>query len=134
MCRAHRLHRVLCHVKRHFDVRLRSQVVKLGRLHMVDDVDQIGRVGQITIVQQELGALVRVFVQMLDTARVERGRSTDDAMDFVALFQQELGQVRTVLTRHTCDEGDLSARGEVQVLSQVGDVLDDDGRFGQDHV
>jgi hypothetical protein len=45
---------VLGHLKGHFDVRLRTEVIDLRRLYLRDDVYEVSRVGQIAIVQLEL--------------------------------------------------------------------------------
>ena len=80
--------RVLCHVERHLDVRLRSKVaaihtavsipsspasrndpnsLNLVGLHLADDVHQVGGVGQISVVKDH----VFVLVQVLDSSSVE---------------------------------------------------------------
>ena len=47
---------------------------------------------------EELGCrLVGVVVEVVDPVRVEAGGAADDAVDLVALLEQELGQVGTVL-------------------------------------
>src|SRR5439155_19583661 len=47
--------------------------------------------------------LVRVLVEVVDPTRRERARAADQAMDLVALGQEQLGEVRPVLA---CDPGD----------------------------
>ena len=42
---------VFCHLKGDLDMRLRTEVVDLGRLDLSDDVDEVGAVTQVTIVQ-----------------------------------------------------------------------------------
>lgn len=37
-----------------------------------------------------------IFVEMMQTASVEAGRTTDDAMDFVTFFQQQFGPYRSI--------------------------------------
>jgi len=46
---------VLRHVERNLDVGLGTQVVDLGGENLGDDVDQAGRVGQVTVVETHLG-------------------------------------------------------------------------------
>ena len=48
---------------------------------------------------------VRVFVQMLNAIGVEGARPANDAVDFVAQAQQQLGQVRSILTGNSRDQG-----------------------------
>jgi hypothetical protein len=45
--------------------------------------------------------LVGILVEMLDSASVEGGGAADDAVDLVTLLNQELREVRTVLTSNT---------------------------------
>jgi hypothetical protein len=73
-------------------VALRSESVDLVRLHGLHDADQVGRVGQVAVVQDESAALlVRILVQVIDAIRVERGGAAHQAVNFVAFPQQELG-------------------------------------------
>ncbi len=59
-------------LERHPDVALRRQIVDLVRLHLLDDADQIGGIGQVAIVQvQPHAALVRILVEMIDAIGVE---------------------------------------------------------------
>lgn len=44
---------VLGHLERDLDVRLRTKVVDLGWLDLCDDVDKVGTVAQVTVVQLE---------------------------------------------------------------------------------
>jgi hypothetical protein len=48
-------------------------------------------------------ALVRIGVDVIQPARVERARTADDAMDFVVFTQEQFRQVGTILPR---DAGD----------------------------
>ena len=54
---------------------LRRQVVDLVGLHLLDDADQIGGVGQVAVVQMQAHvALVRVLVEVIDAVGVEARR------------------------------------------------------------
>ena len=44
-------------LERHRDMALRREVVDLVRLHLLDDADQVGRIGQVAVVQDEAGIL-----------------------------------------------------------------------------
>ncbi len=67
-------------------VTLRGEVVDLVRLHLLDDADQVGRVGQVAIVQEQLDvALVRILIQMIDAIGVERRGAALDAVNLIAL-------------------------------------------------
>ena len=63
-------------------------------------------------VKRGLLTLVGILVEMLDSASVEGGRATDDAVDLVTLLDQKLGKVGAVLTSDTYSEqqGDISVR------------------------
>lgn len=50
---------VLGHVEGDLDVRLSAQVVNLGREDLGDDVDEAGRVSQVTVVKAHLGVYSR---------------------------------------------------------------------------
>lgn len=105
---------VLGHLERHLDVRLRAEVVHLGRLHLRDDVHQVGAVAQVAIVQLEFvrpccgtigisvksaragRTLVLIFVEMMQAACVEAGGTADDAMDLVSFREQEFSPVNVI--------------------------------------
>ena len=44
---------------------------------------------------------VRVLVDVVNTLGIEQRRATLDAMDYVALFQQKLRQIRAILPSNT---------------------------------
>jgi len=48
---------------------------------------------------------MRVLINMIHALRVERGRSSLQSMDLVALFEQKLGQIRAVLASCPGDQG-----------------------------
>ena len=80
------------------DVALRGEVVDFVGLHLLDDADEAGGIGEVAVVQDELAVvLVRILVQVVDAVGVEQGSAALDAVDFVALFQQEFGEVGAVL-------------------------------------
>ena len=112
--------RVLRHLERHLHVRLRAQVVELVRPHLRDDLEAVGRVGEVAVVEDELARVdVRVLVQALDPARVERRRPPDHAVHLVPFAQQQLREVRAVLAGDARDERDLAralALGAVGIL------------------
>ena len=92
-------------------MRLRREVVDLVRLHRLDDADQVGRVGHVSVVENEpLILVVGILIDVVDTAGVERGRPALDAVDLVALGQQQFGEVRAVLSRRAGYEGDPGHR------------------------
>lgn len=95
-------------------MRLSREVIELGRLYLVDDATDCGRVSEIRVVQEQLLFVdVIVAVERLQTGSFERAAATHDTVNFVAFCEQKFGQVGTVLT---CDSGDESDHGGEQVL------------------
>ena len=88
---------------------LGGEIVDLVRLRLLHDADQVGRIRHVAIVQDELLVrLVRILVEMLDAAGVERRGAALDAVDGVALVEQKLGEIGPVLSGHAGDEGNLA--------------------------
>ena len=84
------------------DVALRAEMVDLVGLDIVQQVLQRGAVAEVAVVQEELHAVdVRVLVKMIDAVGVERTGAADDAVDLVALAEQEFGEIRPVLPGDT---------------------------------
>ena len=80
---------------------LGGEVVDLGRPDLLHQPDQVGRIRHVAIVQEERHvAGVAIFVQMIDTCGVERGRSPLDAVHDVPECEQIFGEVGAVLTGH----------------------------------
>ncbi|MCY1422674.1 hypothetical protein D9M71_383660 [compost metagenome] len=79
-----------------------SEVVHLIRLHFLDDASEIGGIGQVAVVQDEILVVdMRILVDVVHTLGVEGGSAALDAVDFVALFQQEFCEVGAVLAGDT---------------------------------
>jgi hypothetical protein len=58
-------------------VALRGEIVDFVGLHFLDDADQIRRVGQVAVLQEETDVrLVRIMVQMIDAIGVDHNLST----------------------------------------------------------
>ena len=101
--------RVLRTLERHRHVALRAQVVDLVRLHLLHDADQVGGIGQVAVVQDEVAMrLVRVLVQVIHAIGIEQRRAPLDAVDLVALLQQEFGQIGAVLAGDASNQGALA--------------------------
>ena len=85
---------------------LRGEVVEFVGLYLLDDADQAAGVGQVAVVEDEAAVrLVRVLVEMVDAVGVEQRTAALDAVDDVALGQQEFGQVGAVLAGDAGDQG-----------------------------
>ena len=93
---------VLRRLKRHFDMALRRQVVNFIRLNLLDDSEEVRRIRKVCVVQNEAHIfLMRVSVKMINALRVEKGRTTLEAMNGVTFFKQEFREVGTVLACNT---------------------------------
>ena len=91
-------------VETHPHVALGRQVVHLGRLNLADQPRQVAAIGQVAVVQvQVVLEAVRIGINPIQPRRVERGGPADDAVHFVPLLEQQLREVRTILTG---DSGD----------------------------
>ncbi len=74
------------------DMALRGEVVDLIGLGLLHQTDQVGRVGQIAMMQEKAGrTAVRILVQMVDAAGVERRGTALDAMNDIAFGEQQFG-------------------------------------------
>jgi hypothetical protein len=79
-------------------MRLCAEVIDLVRLDLLDQADQVGRIGEIAVMQYEAAAgLMRVLIQMVDTIGIEQRGTALDAVDLVALVEQQFGQISAVL-------------------------------------
>ena len=64
--------RVFRRLERDLNVRLRREIVDLVRLRFLNDADDIGRIGHISIVEIERNPfLVRILDQMIDALGIE---------------------------------------------------------------
>ncbi len=85
---------------------LGGQVVDFVGLHLLDDADQAGGVGEVAVVQDKAAVFdMRVFIQMIDTIRIKERAAALDAVDFVTFAEQEFSQVGTVLASNAGNEG-----------------------------
>ena len=92
-------------LERDLDVALRGEVVDFVGLGMLENADQVGGVGEVAVVQGEapVGG-VRVLVEVINALGVELRGAALDAVDGVALVQQEFGQIGAVLAGDAGDE------------------------------
>ncbi len=77
-------------------VALRGQVVDFIGTDLRDDLYQAHRIAEIGVMEVEM----RTALEMRDALPPVDRRTADDAVNLVAFFQQELGEVRTVLPGH----------------------------------
>ena len=84
---------------------LRSQIINLIRTEIVEQFCHLGGVGQITIVEKEPRAIdVRIRVEMIDPAGIERRSAANDAMNFISFPQEEFCEVGAILSGNAGDE------------------------------
>jgi hypothetical protein len=71
-------------------VRHGTEIVNLGRFACGNDIDKIGGIAQITVMQKELDArFVPIAINVINATRIETRRTTDNAMDlFIDLVSQ----------------------------------------------
>ena len=81
-------------VEGHLHVALRGEVVDFVGPDLAHQTDEPGGIGQVAVVQMD-GVPGN---QVVDAGCVGDGRTADDAVNLVALFQQKLCQIRAVLT------------------------------------
>ena len=68
-------------------VALGGEVVDLVGLVLLDEADEVGRIGQVAIVHEEARlALMRIDVEIIDTGRVEGRGAPLDAVDRCSPF------------------------------------------------
>jgi hypothetical protein len=92
----------------HLHMALGGQIVDFRRPHLLDDPDQAGAVGEVAIVELEADiGLVQVAVEVVDPSGVEGRGAPLGAMDFIALAQQQFGEIRAVLSGHAGDQCNL---------------------------
>ena len=86
-------------------VRLGPQIVDFVRLQLIEQLHHLHRVGQVAVVQEEPHPIdMRILVKVVDPAGVEGGGPADDAVDLIALGEQELRQIGAVLARDAGNE------------------------------
>ena len=78
---------------------LGRQVVNFFRLDFPNQSGERTGVAQISIMKEQPGApRMRIVVNRVQASRIECAGSANDAMDFVALRQQQFRQIRPVLS------------------------------------
>lgn len=97
-------------LERDGDVRLGGEVVDLVGRDGVEPAAERGGVGEVGVVELHSGlvSVVGVDVDVVDPLRIEVGGPPDQPVDLVALVEQELRQVRPVLTGYAGDQRDLA--------------------------
>ena len=81
----------------------RAQIVDLVGLDVAHQIGDPHAIGQVAVVQVKM----RIFMQVLDAAAVERGGAAHQPVDVVSLAQEQLGQIGAVLSGDAGDECSL---------------------------
>ena len=94
--------RILRGVERDRHVRHRREVVDFVRLHLLDNPDQVGRIGQVPVMQDKIAMFyMGILVKVIDAIGVEQRRPALDTVDDVILLQQKFGEIGAVLSGDT---------------------------------
>ena len=87
---------------------LRGEIVNLVGLHLLHDADQVRRIGQVAVIHEETHIrLMRVLIEMIDAVGIDERGAALDAVNDIALAEQEFGEKRAILTGDTGDERDF---------------------------
>lgn len=90
-------------------VGLGGEIVNLVGLGFLNDADQVGRIRHVTVMKVEAGIFdVRVLIDVLDAAGIERRRASLDAVDRISLVQQKLREISAILPGDTRNESCFS--------------------------
>src|SRR6202521_2467184 len=85
---------------------------------------EAGCICQIAKVKMESSlSLMRIRVDMIQTVRIKSGCPADDAMHLIAFCEQELGQVRSILSRDSGNQGLPRGRSGEQSHARCSDHL-----------
>lgn len=92
-------------LERDLDMTLCGQVVDLVRLHLLNDPNQVGGIGQVAIMENQASVrIMRALVQVINPVRIKKRGPPFDTMDFVPFLQKELREVGSVLPCYPCDQ------------------------------
>ena len=81
-------------VEAHLHMTLSSKVIHLSRLHLVHHLNNTLRVAKVGIMKMEIGAAF----QMSDALTIINGRTTDCSVHVITFLQQQLSQIRAILS------------------------------------
>ena len=90
--------RIFGRLERHLHMALRRQVVDLVRLYLLDYADQVGGVGQISIVEDEiLVCYMGILIEVIDAIGIEQRGAPFDTVHDVVFAEQKLRQIGAIL-------------------------------------
>ena len=87
------------------DMALGSEMINLIGLNAIKQLDEVGGVGDVPIVQEQPYTVdMGVFIEAVNAAGIKGRGASDDAMDFIPFGEQELGEIGAVLAGDPGDE------------------------------
>ena len=93
-------------LKTHSHMALGTEVIDLIGLHLLNDPDQVGAIGEVAVVENQAGiSFMRVLVEVINSTGIETARAALESMHLVTLLQQQLRQVAAVLPGDTGNQG-----------------------------
>ena len=93
----------------HLDVALGCEIVDLGRLGLGHHPDQVGRIRHVAVMHEEAGAIdMRIDIKVVDAVGVERGGTPLEAVHFIALGEQQFGEIGAVLAGDARNQSDFA--------------------------
>jgi len=91
-------------VETDFHVTLCSQIVDLVGLHFLQDTEEARTVGHVAEMHPELRIDTALLaIEMLNPVGIERGGAAHQAMHFITLFDQQVGQIAAILACNARD-------------------------------
>jgi len=74
-------------------------------LNLLNDSDEAGTIGQVSVVQKKADARVMaILIQVINTIRVEETSATLYPVNDVPLVKEELSEVRAILAGYASNE------------------------------
>ena len=101
---------ILGYIKTDLHMGLGGQIVDFIRLHLADDTDQAGGIGEIAIMETKLSH------QVIDAGRIGNRCPAGNAMDLVAFFQKEFGKIRAILAGNAGDQCFFHSKKPLSVI------------------
>ena len=80
---------------------MRPEIIDLIRVNFLDDPVKVRRIRKIPIMQEQFFIKYLIItIKMIDPARIKAARPADDTMNNIPLLQQQLRQIRSILSRN----------------------------------
>jgi len=96
-----------------------GKIVDLGGLRLLDDADDVRRIGHIAIMEEKGGSgLMGIDIKMVDPLCVEGGGSALNAMNYIPLLDQKFGKIAPVLPGDARDERRFACRRPRRIASR----------------